>query len=48
VFHVGVDPEPGAVICDATPEQQEAMDAVYDQIAAGELGDLFGQINGEA
>lgn len=48
VFHVGVDAEPGAEICDATPEQQEAMDAVYEQIAAGELGDLFGQINGEA
>ena len=28
MFHVGVDPEVGAVICDPTPEQEEAMDAV--------------------
>ena len=34
-FKVGVDPEPGAVICNATPEQQAAMDAVYAQIAVG-------------
>ncbi len=26
-FQVGIDPEPGAVICDATAEQQTAMDA---------------------
>ena len=31
-FKVGVDPEPGAVICDPTPEQQTAMDDVYAQI----------------
>jgi basic membrane protein A len=47
-FEVGVDPEPGAVICDATPEQQDAMDAVYDDIAGGELDDLFGEIAGKA
>ena len=32
-FKVGVDPEPGAVICNATPEEQAAMDEVYRQIA---------------
>lgn len=47
-FKVGVDPEPGAIICDPTPEQQEAMDALYAQIGAGELDELFGQIAGEA
>ena len=47
-FKVGVDPEPGAVICNPTPEQQTAMDAVYAQIASGELDDLLGQISGEA
>ena len=47
-FRVGVDEEPGAVICDATPEQQEAMDGVYEQIAAGEFTDEFGAIKAEA
>ena len=47
-FRVGVDPEPGAQICDATPEQQEALDAVYEQIAAGEFTDEFGAIKAEA
>jgi basic membrane protein A len=47
-FHVGVDPEPGAVICDATPEQQEAMDQVYADIAAGTYAVDFGAIKGEA
>jgi hypothetical protein len=47
-FRVGVDEEPGAVICDATPEQQEAMDGVYEQIAAGEFEDEFGAIKAEA
>ena len=41
-FKVGVDPEPGAVICDPTPEQQAAMDDVYAQIAAGDLDETFG------
>jgi basic membrane protein A and related proteins len=48
VFRVGVDPEPGAVICDATPDQQAAMDAVYADIASGALTDQFGAIKGEA
>ncbi|MBI4883708.1 MAG: BMP family ABC transporter substrate-binding protein [Actinobacteria bacterium] len=47
-FKVGVDPEPGAIICDPTPEQQTAMDDLYAQIASGELDALFGQIAGEA
>lgn len=47
-FKVGVDPEPGAVICDATAEQQAAMDALYAQIGAGELDALFGEIAGRA
>ena len=48
VFHVGVDPEPGAEICDPTPEQQTAMDEVYSQIAAGDFAEQFGQIKAEA
>lgn len=47
-FRVGIDPQPGAVICDATDEQQAAMDEVYQRIADGELEGLFGQIAGEA
>jgi basic membrane protein A len=47
-FHVGVDPEPGAHICDATPEQQSAMDDIYSQIADGAFADQFGQIKGQA
>ncbi len=48
VFRVGADPEPGAVICDATDEQQAAMDAVYDQIANGDFAADFGAIKGQA
>ena len=48
VFRVGVDPEPGAEICDATPEQQAAMDDVYAQIANGDFAADFGAIKGEA
>ncbi len=48
VFHVGVDPEPGAVICDATPEQQAALDEVYAEIASGDLNDAFFAIKKEA
>ena len=47
-FKVGVDPEPGAVICNATAEQQTAMDDVYKQIASGDLADEFGKIDGIA
>jgi len=47
-FKVGVDPEPGAVICNATPDQQAAMDAVYKDIAAGKFADQFNQIDATA
>ena len=47
-FKVGVDPEPGAVICNATADEQAAMDAVYKQIASGDLADALGKINGIA
>ncbi len=48
VFRVGVDPEPGAVICDPTPEQTTAMDAAYATIASGDLAAQFGEIKGTA
>lgn len=48
VFHVGVDKEPGAVICGASAEDQAAMDAVYTKIAAGDYGAEFGAIKGKA
>ena len=48
VFRVGIDPEPGAQICDPTPEQQTAMDDVYAQIAAGDFAEQFGAIKGQA
>jgi basic membrane protein A len=47
-FRVGVDPEPGAVICDATAEEQAAMDDIYARIAAGEFAGDLGAIAGEA
>ena len=47
-FKVGVDPEPGAVICNATADEQAAMDEVYRQIAAGEHADELGAIAAEA
>jgi len=40
-FRVGVDPQPGAVICEPTPEQQTAMDDVFASIAAGDFTDQF-------
>ena len=48
VFRVGVDPEPGAVICRAIPELQAAMDEVYAQIANGDFAADFGAIKGQA
>ena len=47
-FKVGVDPEPGAVICKPTPDQQTKMDDVYSQIATGKLDALLGEISGKA
>lgn len=48
VFKVGIDPQPGAQICQPTPEQQSAMDQVYADIAAGKLAAQFGEIKGKA
>ncbi len=47
-FKVGVDAEPGAAICDATPDQQTAMDEAYAAIAAGDFAAAFGEIKGTA
>ena len=47
-FKVGIDPEPGAEICNPTPDQKAAMDAVYKKIAAGDLAADFGKIAGIA
>lgn len=47
-FKVGIDPEPGAVLCDANDEQQLALDSAYGQIAAGDYAEAFGAIKGEA
>jgi basic membrane protein A len=38
VFHIGADPEQvNAIICDATPEEQEVLDQVAADIASGEI-----------
>jgi basic membrane protein A len=47
-FKVGIDPEPGAEICNPTPDQKAAMDAIYKKIAAGDLAADFGKIAGVA
>ena len=47
-FKVGVDPEPGAIICDATPDQQAAMDEIYASVAAGDFAAQLGEIAGIA
>lgn len=48
VFHVGVDPEPGAEICNPTDEQKTAMADLYAKIAAGDFAADFGAIKGQA
>jgi basic membrane lipoprotein Med (substrate-binding protein (PBP1-ABC) superfamily) len=49
VYSPGSEPDvSGAVICGATPEQQEEMDAVYALVASGDLDGEFGRIAGEA
>ena len=48
VFKVGVDPQPGAVICKPTPDQEAAMKQVYTDIAAGKYAAQFGEIKGKA
>ena len=47
-FKVGVDPQTGARICNPTPEQQAAMDALYAQIASGGLNDVLAKITEKA
>jgi basic membrane protein A len=46
-FHVGVDPQVGAVICKPTAEQTAAMEQVYKDIAAGKFNDQFQAIKKE-
>ncbi len=49
VFSPGEEPDvAGAVICEATPEQQTEMDAAYALVASGDLDADFGAIAGEA
>lgn len=40
-FKVGVDPQPGAVICNPTGTEKSEMDAIFKRIAANEFGDAF-------
>lgn len=49
LFSPGSEPDvAGAVICDATPEQQAAMDEAYALVASGDLDEQFGAIAAEA
>jgi ABC-type branched-subunit amino acid transport system substrate-binding protein/ABC-type proline/glycine betaine transport system substrate-binding protein/basic membrane lipoprotein Med (substrate-binding protein (PBP1-ABC) superfamily) len=48
VFKVGIDPEPGALICNATDSQQAAMDSMYADVASGMYAGDFGAIKGQA
>ncbi len=48
VIRVGEFEKVGAKFCDATPEQEEALNAVREQIAAGEFEAQFAEIKGEA
>jgi basic membrane protein A and related proteins len=49
VFSPGEEPDvAGAVICDATDEQQAEMDEAYALVASGDLDADFGAIAGEA
>jgi basic membrane protein A len=47
-FHVGVDSEPGAVICKASSDQQKALDTVAKDIAAGKFKDALFAIQKKA
>jgi basic membrane protein A len=48
-YSPGEEPDvAGAVICDATPEQQAEMDAAYALVASGDLDAQFGEIAVEA
>jgi basic membrane protein A len=48
VFNVGEYDFVGAKFCDATPEQQAALDEVKTQLAAGQFAEEFGEIKAEA
>ncbi len=49
VFSPGEEPDvAGAVICDATAEQQAEMDEAYALVASGDLDAAFGEIAAEA
>ena len=48
LFQVGIDPEPGAIICDSTADQQAVMDEAYALIGSGELSDAFAEIKADA
>jgi hypothetical protein len=48
VFKVGIDPEPGAVICNPTDAQQQAMDDMYADVASAMYAGDFGAIKGQA
>ena len=49
VYSPGEEPDvSGAVICDATPEQQAEMDEAFALVASGELDAAFGEIAAEA
>ena len=47
-FHVGVDPQGGAVICNPTADETAAMAKAYKDIADGSLAAQFGEIKGKA
>ena len=40
-FHVGKDPQPGAVICKPSDSQKKAMEQVYSDIAGGKYVNDF-------
>ncbi len=49
IYSPGEEPDvAGAVICDATPEQQAAMDDAYALVASGDLDAQFGEIAAKA
>lgn len=48
VLKVGEFENVGATFCDATDEQEAALQAVRDEIAAGDFDDLFNEIKAEA
>jgi basic membrane protein A and related proteins len=47
-FHVGVDPDVGAQICNPTPDQTAALDAAIAKMKAGDFKDQFAQIKKDA